>query len=150
MGNAVSSQEEILYVRAWKSTSRNPIPSDYPENDLPALKSKPSTAVAFSGGGIRAYAGTIGFLAGLRDAGLLDDIRYIGGVSSSAWAVAAYCYGNVQDDQIFLGPLYPPEAITWNVLNAMNKDCLRRLATPRADSLLLDGIFTAGLDKQSK
>ncbi len=40
-----------LSVRAWKSKADYiyPTPKDYPENDLPELLAKPSTAIAFSG-----------------------------------------------------------------------------------------------------
>jgi len=150
MGNTVGREDHLLQVRAWKSNTILPISSDFPERQLPSLRAKPDTAIAFSGGGIRAYATTIGFLAGLRDAGYLDSVKYIGGVSSSSWAVSAFCFGNVQDDDVFLGPINQPDQISLNRLNIIDKDCIRRLAASKNDaSVLIDGIFTAALDKQS-
>jgi hypothetical protein len=85
----------ILKVKAWKSDSKYLTAQDFPETAaLPELQAKPSTAIGFSGGGARAMIGTFGFLAGLRDLGLLDKIRYMGGISGGSWATTVYLYGN--------------------------------------------------------
>lgn len=42
-----------LNVKAWKSLNDNPDINDYPESEL--LSNKPSTAIAFSGGGACAF-----------------------------------------------------------------------------------------------
>lgn len=149
MGNTINPEDHLLHVKAWKSRSDYPVPSDYPENDLPELQDKPNTAIAFSGGGTRSYVGTIGFLAGLRDAGLLENIRYLGGVSSSSWAVAAFCYGKVKDDDVFLGPIDPPEFITFPRLDSMHPDSMRRLAATSIE-FVFDGMMTITIDKQGE
>jgi predicted acylesterase/phospholipase RssA len=43
------------------------------------VSQKPNTAIAFSGGGSRAYVAAIGYLAGLNKLDLIKNIRYIGG-----------------------------------------------------------------------
>jgi hypothetical protein len=148
MGNTINPEDHLLHVKAWKSRSNYPVPEDYPESQLPELRSKPNTAIAFSGGGLRAYVSSFGFLAGLRDLGLLENVRYVGGVSSSAWAMAAYCYGDVKDDLIFLGPVIPPELLTLNRLNEMHHQCVKRLATTMI-GVVYEGINTVSPDKQA-
>jgi hypothetical protein len=127
MGNSAARQ---MQIESWKATSDGIKPSDFPEFDRPELNAKPNTAICFSGDGSRTLCMGIGVLAGLREANLLQNIRYIGGISGGAWAAALYIYSQLSDnDAIFLGPLLPPERVSLERLNAMHDLCLRKVAT---------------------
>lgn len=56
------------------------------------LPSRPSYGVAFSGGGSRSAAATLGQLRGLHRTGLIQRVRYISAVSGGAWAAVPYTY----------------------------------------------------------
>lgn len=45
---------------------------------------------AFSGGGARAALGTLGFLEGAQEAGLLDCVMSMAGISGSTWSIASW------------------------------------------------------------
>jgi hypothetical protein len=146
MGQASSTDEEEYKLRAWKSDTNYPKPSDYPENNIPELIAKPNTAIAFSGGSSRSYIAALGFLAGLRDLELLSEIRYMSGVNGGALATAIYCYGDPDlDDELLLGPIYPPEKITMEMLEAMDANCARRLTSY---NYLYQALLTVSLDKR--
>ena len=49
---------------------------------MESVTNKPNTAIAFSGGGSRAYIAAIGYLAALSKLDLIKNIRYIGGNSN--------------------------------------------------------------------
>lgn len=59
------------------------------KNKLNKEKYIPKIALLFSGGGYRAMADTIGFLAGAQKEGLLDMVTWMGGVSGGAWGMAS-------------------------------------------------------------
>lgn len=112
-----------LNVKAWQSTAQFQTAADFPESEV--LKNKPNTAIAFTGGGSRAYTAAIGHLAGLRDLDLLKNVRYIGGISGGAWATMSYVYAqHTADDQVLLGTTIPPEEITVDRLNQLDQRCL--------------------------
>ena len=58
-----------LTARAWQSLNKFPLGWEFPEANLLSRKDrdrkKPNTAIAFSGGGARAFSAAIGYLAGL-------------------------------------------------------------------------------------
>jgi hypothetical protein len=115
-----------LNARAWKSNTGVLTKDDFPEVDL--LKSKPNTAIGFSGGGSRAYTAAIGYLAGLRDLDLLKNVRYIGGISGGGWATTTFTFvQNVTDDNVFLGKIVQPSHITSQGLRDMDPACARSL-----------------------
>jgi len=62
------------------------------------------TGVAFSGGGSRALSCALGQMRGLKHLNLLDQVKYISGVSGGAWASSLYTYlpESFSDDD-FLG-----------------------------------------------
>jgi hypothetical protein len=115
-----------LNAMAWRSGADFPTEEDFPEIEL--LLTKPNTAIAFSGGGSRAYTAAMGYLAGLRDLDLLKNIRYIGGISGGAWATTTFTFvQNVSNDEIFLGPIELPQDITMENLKNMDPACARSL-----------------------
>lgn len=52
-----------------------------PEDHIAEISRRPSTALSFSGGGARAYNAAIGYLAGFHKLDLMENIRYVGGIS---------------------------------------------------------------------
>eukprot|EP01035_Chromulina_nebulosa_P019172 gene19172-25017_t len=118
---------ETINIKAWQSAGTNPTQSDYPE--VSYLSSKPNTAIAFSGGGARAYVGSIGYLAGLKKLDLIKNVRYIGGISGGAWAAMNFVYNQLDiDEDIFLGNITFPEDITLENLKSMDPQCARGFA----------------------
>uniref|UniRef100_A0A7S3MCL6 PNPLA domain-containing protein n=1 Tax=Spumella elongata TaxID=89044 RepID=A0A7S3MCL6_9STRA len=115
-----------LNVRAWKSQTDIPTTTDFPEVGL--LSAKPNTAIAFSGGGSRAFSSAMGYLAALRDLDLLKNVRYIGGISGGAWATMVYTYQQKgTTDDVFLGEIIQPKHIRYEKLKDMDPACARNL-----------------------
>ena len=102
-------------ARAWFTSEFHPDEGGYPEQDDPALRAKPPTAVAFSGGGTRSYLCSLGYLRGLHDLGLMQNVRYMSGVSGGTWATVAYVYfqkshpGGPATDAELLGDILAPQ-----------------------------------------
>jgi phospholipase A2 len=69
----------------------------------------PKIALCFSGGGYRAMTGTIGFLIGAKNIGLLDSAHYITALSGSSWAVAPWILSGKTPHEYREG-LYPKVA----------------------------------------
>ena len=115
---------EVLSTQAWQGTST------FPES--PYLLSRPNTGIAFSGGGSRAFAATLGQLAGLHQLGLLQSVRYIGGLSGSSWALVPLLFAtNAPDTGELLGlPIVAPSALSKEVLASMSPRCARSFAQP--------------------
>lgn len=84
----------------------------YPEPQY----SKPGrkVGIAFSGGGSRSAAATLGQLRALGYLNLTQHIDYISSVSGGSWASVPFTYlpDSISDDE-FLGAYIPPENITW-------------------------------------
>jgi hypothetical protein len=112
-------------AHAWKSASEYPTSADYPETEL--LSSRPSNAVAFTGGGSRSYLASLGYLAALKELDLTN-IRYMSGVSGGSWATIVYTYKQTDvDDSIFLGPVLYPADLSMEKLQEMSPQCARAL-----------------------
>lgn len=134
-----------LNAKAWKSNSEFPTEKDYPEHEY--LKSKPNTAIAFSGGGSRAYTGAMGCLAAFHELDLLKNIRYIGGISGGAWATTTFTYvQNVSNDDVFLGKVADPKHITVENLKKMEPGCARGLSAPEMTLIALEAIKDKKVD----
>lgn len=138
-------EASLLNVRAWKSNSDYPTQKDFPESEM--LNAKPNTAIAFSGGGSRAYTAAMGYLAGLRDLDLLKNVRYIGGISGGAWATITFTFvQNVTDDEIFLGKIVPPAQINYDELKEMDPACARSLPYKELTLIALQAIKDKTVD----
>ena len=129
-------------VRAWQARSDFPDLEDFPEHSYADRRWKekkiPSTAIAFSGGGARAFTNAIGILAGLHKLGLIRNIRYIGGVSGGAWASTVFTYGQSSyNDSVLLGPVVHPSELRMSNLKEMHPACLRRLPLKQFNTLLI-------------
>jgi hypothetical protein len=129
----------ILNFQAYQSLTGTPVASDFPEYTLLNAKKKSMTGIGFSGGGSRAFTTAIGYLSGLDKLGLIDNVRYIGGISGGSWATAAYTYvkSEVKDDQILLGRIVYPADIEYDALTKLDYDCLRRLPTANFYGIML-------------
>jgi predicted acylesterase/phospholipase RssA len=64
----------------------------WPEDDLAGLAGRPKTAIAFSGGGTRAFVASLGYLRALIDLGLMSTVRYLSGISGGSWAASAFTF----------------------------------------------------------
>jgi Patatin-like phospholipase len=104
---------------------------EFPEQAPGRLPKTANSGVCFSGGGMRSLTATMGQLRGLTKLGLIPHIRYNSCVSGGARAGIAYTYyrRGARDDQQFLGPLTPPDCITWTNLAKLDPGCLGSLAT---------------------
>eukprot|EP00038_Savillea_parva_P014148 m.10120 g.10120 ORF g.10120 m.10120 type:complete len:572 (-) comp2717_c0_seq1:1775-3490(-) len=107
-------------------------PFTYPESTLTSLANKTDSAIVFTGGGVRSYTCTMGYLAGLLQAGLLDKPKYIGGVSGGSWAVSTYVYAQLgtkgvaaTDEELLCGPVTPPGNLSMTELKHMSPTCAR-------------------------
>ncbi len=125
-----------LNAKAWQTTNGIPVAADFPESEL--LKSKPNTAIAFTGGGSRAFVASFGVLSALHELDLFKKIRYIGGISGGAWATSTFTYAQNMDEDRFLCPIVQPEKINENDLKQMDPLCARGLASKNLSLIALD------------
>lgn len=73
--------------------------------DFSATDVDGSYGIAFSGGGSRSAAATVGQLRGLHLAGIMPSVGYVSAVSGGAWAATPYTYHKGGEDgvKLFLG-----------------------------------------------
>ena len=117
---------QIAHVYAWKAGHGIP----YPEEAMLDNLGKTDSALAISGGGLRAYMSTLGYMRGLLDLGLMNTTRYMSAVSGGAWAVTAYTWHSsrkAKSPEHFLGPLFAPEQLTWRNLRHISHGCARKV-----------------------
>lgn len=87
--------------------------------------------VAFSGGGSRSAAATLGQLRALHLLEWHDDIKYISAVSGGAWTAVPYTFlQKAHTDEAFLGDYCPP--------SSLDSDCLEGLRGSFSE--VIDGI----------
>jgi hypothetical protein len=126
VGASVLDRSRPLNARAYQAAGDYPTASDYPEESLPGVKSRPSAAIAFTGGGSRSYLASVGYLAGLHELGLIPGIRYMSGISGGSWATLAFSFSQLDvSDSVLLGAVAAPAAITREGLQHMDAQCLR-------------------------
>ena len=126
--SAFAKDASALKINAWQSKNNYPVSSDFPESTFSEVNSKPNTGIAFSGGGSRSFAASIGYLAGLNKLGLMGNVRYIAGISGGAWATSVFTYAqNVTDDAAFLGDIVSPESIEYDDLKVVGDNSMRKL-----------------------
>ncbi|HVE70041.1 MAG TPA: hypothetical protein VNI54_01635 [Thermoanaerobaculia bacterium] len=103
-----------VQVRTWDTTTEAVYPErGDPDYEVPWLDEKHDFGVAFSGGGTRAAAATLGQLRALQCLGWLDRARYVSAVSGGAWAAVPYLYlPSSEAEKAFLGDYVPPERLT--------------------------------------
>lgn len=122
----VEFEQPWLKAKAFQSKGVYPTQSDFPEESLPTIKTRPSTAIAFTGGGSRSYLASIGYLSGLYELGLIPGIKYISGISGGSWATLAFSFSQAKvSDDVLLGTIPQPSELSVNKLKEMDTRCLR-------------------------
>lgn len=132
---SAASPTEIVEARLWRGAAADGTPT-FPELELPELREKVNSGVAFSGGGLRAYVYTLGSLRALLDLGSLQETRYITGVSGGAWATAVFTYYNPtsgptvpRNDSDLLGAYIQPSELDESALRHLPAHAARHCAT---------------------
>ena len=115
----------LLNATAWRGFNSS---FYFPELALPAVASRPPTAVVFSGGGSRSFTTTIGQLAALEELDLMPHIRYITGVSGGSWATTTYAFSTEKNVTKLLGNTLDPTQLSLARLAVIPKGCARRAA----------------------
>ncbi len=64
----------MLSAKVWRGASGG-LP-EFPEQRLEELRARPNNALSFSGGGVRAFSATLGYLVALHELELLPRARY--------------------------------------------------------------------------
>lgn len=132
-------------ILSW-DTKRNPelFPEiDDPRVNIPWLGDRPSFGIAFSGGGTRSSAATLGELRALNKLGWIDRARYISANSGGSWTVQPFIYLPKDiPDETFLGSYVPPSNINDNVLNPSSEAEKMSMSLAIHRSTLLNHIFS--------
>ncbi|EGD75059.1 hypothetical protein PTSG_06717 [Salpingoeca rosetta] len=123
-GVGVAAQLNINF-EAWQMEKDGTL--TFPERSLKHVMQRPNAGIAFTGGGTRSFLATIGYLAGLHEAGLLPNVRYVSGVSGGAWGTCAYMYASTAqgNDTQLLGPIMEPQHMTMKNLKHIDPECVR-------------------------
>ena len=134
----------FLNARAWQSADEYPSEKDFPEYDI--LKSRSSSAIAFTGGGSRSYLASLGYLTGLHEL-KLSNYKYISGISGGSWATIVYTFkqSDVGDEE-FLGTILYPEEITMEKLQEMSPRCARSLTDCDFVKVTLESVKNGTVD----
>ena len=115
----LNSRLKYVSSKIWNTRDANfgfPEISDG-ELKIPGLGTRPNVGIAFSGGGTRSAAATLGQLRGLQETGLLKSVRYISCVSGGAWACVPFSYlPEDWPDESFLGQSIDPGNISMDSL----------------------------------
>jgi hypothetical protein len=112
-GAAASAQcEDCVLARYWQVDptywrSASPDVTSYPEHQLETPLAGADLGVAFSGGGTRSAAATIGQLRGLLRNGWLERVKYVTAVSGGSWAAVPFVYYPGDDLNALLGEYQP-------------------------------------------
>jgi len=99
-------------VKAWPSSwiENNGFPEDN-LNSFQDSHGQRNVGVAFSGGGTRSAACTLGQLKALHDLDIMKDVKYISAVSGGAWAATPYTFVDNLNFTDFFGRISEPEDI---------------------------------------
>jgi hypothetical protein len=95
-GRGTSGCDRCMLSRYWSidpNLYKQTALESFPETEeLDRLRPNTDLAIAFSGGGSRSAAATLGELRGLRDSGWLNRVRYVVGVSGGSWSAVPFVY----------------------------------------------------------
>jgi hypothetical protein len=134
-----------LRTHLWRDNGTHLV---FPEQERHIRWDTANSAICFSGGGMVSLSATMGQLRGLHALGLIPRIRYLSSVSGGARAAIAFTYyrSGARDDAEFLGPVTPPEQISFAGLRELPSTCLGHLGTkdPTVTMFLLSGEGVAG------
>jgi len=103
---------DVVNVRTWDiEAGSGAAPPELADDTLavPWLRDRPSFGIAFSGGGTRSAAASLGELRALHDLGWLSRARYISANSGGSWVTVPYTFLPLSiDEERFLGEYVPP------------------------------------------
>ena len=91
----------------WKGTSTFVFPETMPDTCIQDRGG--DLGVAFSGGGTRSAAATVGELRGLKANGWLSRVRYVTAVSGGSWAAVPFTYSPTDLDTLLEKALEPAQ-----------------------------------------
>lgn len=132
---------EVL-ARTWTTP---PAPADWPELGLPEIAARSPIGLCFSGGGTRALAAAWGQLRALKALGVLDQARWISGVSGGSWAAGIYTFQRQSDEATLLGEPADPASLTLAELSVvLDASSLGHAATYDVSGWLRAGVHDAG------
>ena len=117
-----SKPTATVLANAWLPVGDN---DTYPENLI--LQSKPDIGICFSGGGSRSFSSTLGYLQGLVELNLMNNVKYISSTSGGAWAITAYIY----HDPNVIGPL---DAFFGHALQPEDQSLISALRMPKSSA----------------
>jgi hypothetical protein len=129
---------KTVSCKIWDATRAD---FDFPERTDPELQvteleSRPNAGLAFSGGGTRSAAATLGQLRGLDELGLLDKVRYLSCVSGGSWTCVPFTYlPDSWTDETFLGQVIPPRDVTLEYLQKTDRNSFAHCI---ANSVVID------------
>ncbi|WP_221076561.1 patatin-like phospholipase family protein [Agarivorans aestuarii] len=130
-----------FYVDYW---SREWIDENhFPEVELESFQqhyTHRDLGVAFSGGGTRSAACTLGQLKALDELGLLPRVKYISAVSGGGWAATPFTY--TDDTELYFGEIRDPENITFSNSKSVHS---RSMQSAISDSPLVSNLIVGGL-----
>jgi len=125
----------------------------FPEQGDPAFRmmdlgDRPNVGLAFSGGGTRSAAATLGQLRGLNELNLLDNVRFISCVSGGSWACTPYTYlpEDWTTDETFLGQVVSPKDVTLEHLQNIDRNSFAHAISNAViiDNLVSNAVRFAG------
>mmetsp|Transcript_111 Transcript_111/g.186 ORF Transcript_111/g.186 Transcript_111/m.186 type:complete len:583 (-) Transcript_111:1474-3222(-) len=121
-----------LEAKVWQNVNGD---FNFADSSVPAVSSRPSTGISLSGGGSRAYIASMGYLSALHKLGLIENVRYIIGVSGGSWATAVYSYysNSSVNDTRMLGSIVRPGDIEYDQLQSMDEACVRSYTATQLD-----------------
>jgi hypothetical protein len=133
-----SNRFKYVSCRVWDATAADftfPEIGD-PEYRVQSIINRPNVGIAFSGGGTRSAAATLGQIRGLHHLGLLSSVRYVSCVSGGSWTAVPFTYlPEAWPDATFLGQVIPPDELSPDVLKKTDKNSFAHCI---AHSVLLD------------
>jgi len=136
---------DTVNVRTWVLDANSGAPElTDAELAVPWLQDRPSFGVAFSGGGTRSAAASLGQLRALHELGWLRRARHVASNSGGSWAVMPYIYLPLAiDEAAFLGDYIPPDQLTDENLSPPTTDPLA-LQTAIHNANTIDEFFEIG------
>tara|TARA_Y100000588_G_C14212332_1_gene907216 strand:- start:162 stop:1784 length:1623 start_codon:yes stop_codon:yes gene_type:complete len=130
-----------FYVDYW---SRKWIDENhFPEVQLVSFKEEYANrdlGIAFSGGGTRSAACTLGQLKALEELSLLPRVKYISAVSGGGWAATPFTY--TKDTEQYFGGIRDPENITFSNSKSVHPKSMQSAIT---NSPLISKLISGGL-----
>ncbi|MCL1045426.1 patatin-like phospholipase family protein [Shewanella electrodiphila] len=123
--------------------------NNFPEESLKAFQASyanKSLGVAFSGGGTRSAACTLGQLKALHDLNIIDEVKYISAVSGGGWAATPYTFVSSDKMEQYFGRVLEPNDIDSSICKSVIKGSFQECITkaPILMSLVRGGVSGKG------